>query len=281
MTKAKRESGASVRVRVRRLRAGRRAAGSDSVVVEEPLEIRLAGRPVAVVMRTPGDEFALAAGFLVTEGILSGPKDVGAMAFCASARRGARGADERNVVDVTPAKGARVDTARLARTFVATSSCGVCGKASLDSVFVRTRPVRERCAVAAATLARLPERLRERQDVFARTGGLHAAGLFTLDGTLVSLREDVGRHNAVDKIVGEALLGGGFPLAGRLLLVSGRSSFEIVQKALVARVPVVASVSAASSLAIGLARRAGLTLVGFLRGNSMVVYSGAERIPRP
>ena len=267
-------------VTVRRVGRGARAASPsrDAVVVEEPLEIRLAGEPLAVLMRTPGDEAALAAGFLVTEGILRGPRDVGAIAFCVGAARG-RDADERNVVDVTPSVGARVERPKE-RSFLATSSCGVCGKASLDAVFVRALPVRERARVAAETLVGLPDRLAARQVVFRATGGLHAAGLFALDGRPIDLAEDVGRHNAVDKIVGRAIVAGRFPLAKSVLLVSGRASFEIVQKALVARVPIVASVSAPSSLAVELARRSGMTLVGFLRGRSMVVYAGAERISR-
>ncbi len=261
-------------VAVLRLRSARAVAGRDPVVVEEPLEIRLRGRPVAVVMRTPGDEFALAAGFLLTEGIVRDAADVAAIAFFSEAG----GADERNVVDVTLARGARFDARHASRAFVATSSCGVCGKASLESVFVRAPRIGSRGTVERSVLASLPARLRSRQALFAATGGLHAAGLFDLGGRLVDVREDVGRHNAVDKVLGAAALARRYPCPASILCVSGRASFEIVQKALVARVPVVASVSAPSSLAVALARRGGLTLVGFLRGRSMNVYAGEARI---
>ncbi|MPZ28130.1 MAG: formate dehydrogenase accessory sulfurtransferase FdhD [Micromonosporaceae bacterium] len=253
----------------------------DTLVAEEPLELRV-GRagaprpPLAVTMRTPGDDLDLALGFLITEGIVAGPDDVLTAQLCA-------GADEPNtynVVDVTLAPDVPPPDTDPSRNFYTTSSCGVCGKASIDAVRTRSRfqvdgdPVR----VAAATLAGLPDRLREAQRVFARTGGLHAAGLFTATGELAVLREDVGRHNAVDKVIGWAAKERRLPLTGHVLLVSGRASFELTQKAWMAGVPMLAAVSAPSTLAVSLAEEAGMTLVGFLRGATMNAYAGADRI---
>lgn len=258
-----------------------RRTGPDTLVAEEPLELRVgragaARPPLAVTMRTPGDDLDLALGFLVTEGIVAGADDVLTAQLCA-------GADEPNtynVVDVTLAPDVPEPVTDPSRNFYTTSSCGVCGKASIDAVRTRSRfrvagdPVR----VAAATLARLPDRLRDAQRVFARTGGLHAAGLFTAAGELVVLREDVGRHNAVDKVVGWAAREHRLPLTGHVLLVSGRASFELTQKAWMAGLPVLAAVSAPSTLAVSLAEEAGMTLVGFLRGATMNVYAGGDRI---
>jgi formate dehydrogenase accessory protein FdhD len=244
-------------------------ARADLLAVEEPLEIRVGGEPLAVTMRTPGDDIDLAAGFLVGEGVIAAPPDVTSIKMC-----------DVNVADVALAAGVTLSGAGLRRTFLTSSACGVCGKDSIAALRVRASydvsadPVR----VSPGVLAGLPGRLRDAQRVFASTGGLHAAGLFTADGTLLALREDVGRHNAVDKIVGWALREGRLPLAGCVLLVSGRASFELVQKALIAGVPVLAAVSAPSSLAAELAEESGMTLIGFLRGDSMNVYSSAVRL---
>ena len=245
----------------------------DLLAAEEPLEIRVNDRPLAVTMRTPGDDIDLAAGFLATEGLVRSAPDIASIRLCG----------DGNVAEVTLAAGLGVDDDRLRRNFLTTSACGVCGKASIESVRVRARydVTADRVRVAPATLTMLPGRLRDAQRVFASTGGLHAAGVFAADGSLLALREDVGRHNAVDKVAGWALREGRLPLAGRILLVSGRASFELVQKALVAGLPVVAAVSAPSSLAADLAEEAGMTLVGFLRGGSMNVYAGAGRITAP
>jgi FdhD protein len=247
----------------------------DNLAVEEPLEIRVGGVAVSVTMRTPGDDFELAAGFLFTERIIARRDDIARVAYA----QGPDGHDSNNVVDVTLQAGKVVDLARLQRHFFAASSCGVCGKASICAVRVGgIRRSRSALRVAPEVLCRLPDVVRAAQTVFDCTGGLHAAALFDAAGTLVSTREDIGRHNAVDKIVGNALLEGRLPLSECILFVSGRGAFEIVQKALVAGIPVVASVSAPSSLAVELARENGLTLVGFLRGQQFVVYSGAARV---
>ncbi|CAG7653171.1 formate dehydrogenase accessory sulfurtransferase FdhD [Actinacidiphila bryophytorum] len=267
------------RRRVLRIRGGAADHRADTLVAEEPLEIRLNGRPLAVTMRTPGDDFALATGFLVSEGVLAAADEVANVVYCAGAT--ADGANTYNVVDVTLARGAQVPDISLERNVYTSSSCGVCGKASLDAVRTTSRLPIAGDALPRLTpglLAGLPERLREGQAVFDRTGGLHAAGLFSADGELLDLREDVGRHNAVDKLVGRALREGRLPLADRILMVSGRASFELAQKAVMAGIPVLAAVSAPSSLAVDLARESGLTLVGFLRGDSMNVYAGEERV---
>lgn len=245
-----------------------RDALRDALAVEEPCEIRLQGEAVAVVMRTPGHDRELAAGFLFTEGIVA-PEDVGAIV--------ARPHDEPNVVDVRLAPG-REPRRSWQRNFFAASSCGICGKATIAAIHLQAPPVPDGPGVPRGRLVELARRLREGQEVFSATGGLHAAGLFTPEGELLALREDVGRHNAVDKVVGDALLAGRLPLDRHLLLVSGRTSFEIVQKALAARIPLVAGVSAASSLAVMLARDSNMTLVGFLRGERMNVYAGEGRL---
>jgi FdhD protein len=247
---------------------------ADLLAVEEPLEIRVDDEPLTVTMRTPGDDIDLAAGFLFTEGLLASLDEVHEIRMC-----------DQNVAAVTvkPGRMLRYQQARppgAARNFLMTSACGVCGKDSIEAIRVRSAfdvaadPVR----VSPAVLAALPGRLREAQRVFSRTGGLHAAGLFTADGTLLALREDVGRHNAVDKVAGWALRSGLLPLAGHVLLVSGRASFELAQKAIMIGVPVLAAVSAPSSLAVSLAEDGGLTVVGFLRGTTMNVYAGAHRV---
>ena len=247
----------------------------DSLVAEEPLEIRVGGRPLAVTMRTPGHDFELATGFLVSEGLISGAADVVRIRYCP-------GPDVQafNVLDVTLAPGVAPPPERAVRPFVTTSSCGLCGKAGIETVRIRSRHdvAADPLAVPAAVLCELPDRLRAAQPVFERTGGLHAAGLFDATGELVCLREDVGRHNAFDKVIGWAALAGRLPLRSHVILASGRASFELTQKTLAAGIPVLASVSAPSSLAVELAATSGMTLVGFLRGRTMNVYAGDHRV---
>ncbi len=251
----------------------------DRVASEEPLEIR-AGGPgqqavsVAVTMRTPGNDFELAAGFLFTEGLIASHDEVASIRYCADV-------DEQQYNVVTVDLRYPFDASRLQRNFYATSSCGVCGKASIDQIEVACAMIPAGPTVAVATIMTLPDRLRDAQGVFESTGGIHAAGLFTADGDPVCVREDVGRHNAMDKLVGERLLAGATPLHGHIALVSGRASFELVQKAAVAGVPIVCAVSAPSSLAIETARRLGVTLVGFLRGDRFNVYTHPHRIELP
>ncbi|MEU6863312.1 formate dehydrogenase accessory sulfurtransferase FdhD [Streptomyces sp. NPDC046876] len=272
------------RRRVVRIRGGVAGTRPDTLVTEEPLEIRLNGKPLAITMRTPGDDFALAAGFLVSEGVLGSAADVRAVTYCEGATED--GSNTYNVVNVQLAPGVEVPDITLERNVYTTSSCGLCGKASLDAVRTATRFPQSPGAADApgavripvGLLGELPDRLRAAQKVFDRTGGLHAAGLFSADGELLDLREDVGRHNAVDKIVGRALRAGLLPLTDAVLLVSGRASFELAQKAVMAGIPVLAAVSAPSSLAVDLALESGLTLVGFLRGANMNIYAGEERI---
>lgn len=241
------------------------------------MEIRAAGpdqelQPIAVTMRTPGGDFELAVGFLFTEGLIQ-PGDVKRVAYCDDLP----GEDQRyNVVSVRLER--PFDGERVRRNFYATSSCGICGKASLDDIEVRCAPVESGPQVSANVLASLPDRLRSKQSLFDRTGGLHAAGLFTAAGEPVSIREDVGRHNAVDKVIGEQLLAGRLPLAGHILQVSGRVSFEIVQKAAVAGIPIVSAISAPTSLAVEAGERFGMTIAGFVRDGGLNVYAGAERV---
>ena len=256
----------------------------DTLAAEEPLEIRVgpAGgrRPaLAVTMRTPGDDLDLAIGFLVTEGIISAAEDVLTAQLCA----GADIPNTYNVVDVALAPGVAAPQTDPTRHFYTTSSCGVCGKASIDAVRVRSSHdiAADTVTVDAGILSTLPDTLRAAQKTFDVTGGLHAAGLFDATGTAVCVREDVGRHNAVDKVVGWAARTCQLPLTGHVLMVSGRASFELVQKATLAGIPVLAAVSAPSTLAVDLAEEAGLTLVGFLRGRTFNVYAGHERIMLP
>jgi FdhD protein len=250
----------------------------ETLSAEEPLEIRVAGRPLAVTMRTPGDDFDLAIGFLVTEGFVARGADVTAVRYCAGATD--EGVNTYNVLDVALEPGVPLPDPSLERSFYTTSSCGLCGKASIDAVRTKSAwpvaddPIR----VSAETLASMPETLRAAQKVFDKTGGLHAAGLFTPSGELLCLREDVGRHNAVDKVIGWAAREDRLPLTGCVLMVSGRASFELTQKAFMAGIPVLAAVSAPSSLAVELAAEAGITLIGFLRGQEMTVYAGESRI---
>ncbi len=250
-------------------------ACEDLVAREEPLEIQLGGASLAVIMRTPGCDEELALGFLVTERVIRSP------ACVASLRRLAGGSDpaaEENVLRVHLAPGVEVDLESLRRNLYASSSCGICGKATLDNALVSAPPLADASRFDPKFLYELPEKLERAQPVFARTGGLHAAGLFDADGRLLVVREDVGRHNAVDKVVGWALRADRLPLAGHVLLVSGRVSFEIVGKALIAGIPLIAAISAQSSLAVEFATRARMTLVGFLRGRSLNVYGARERV---
>jgi FdhD protein len=254
---------------------------SDRLATEEPLEIRvLAGQhrhTAAVTMRTPGADFELAAGFLHGEGIVARAEDIVGMSYCTDP--GIDGEQRFNIVNVGLAAHVAPDLASLERHFLTTSACGVCGKASLDALRVRSTPLAGASPrVRPGTLTGLPARLRAAQGLFEVTGGLHAAGLFDTAGNLVAVREDVGRHNAVDKLLGWALMAGRLPLGDSIVLVSGRASYEILQKCLAAAVPVVCSVSAPSSLAVSLADQFGMTLVGFLRGDRFNVYAGAARV---
>jgi FdhD protein len=270
---------AAVNRKVIRVRDGHVSVRSDAVAAEEPLEIRLNGQALAITMRTPGDDFALAAGFLVSEGVLASVEELRSIAYCAGATDDGR--NTYNVVDVRTTSGVTADRFTLQRNFYTTSSCGLCGKASLDAVRTTARwelSDDPSLALSLELLANLPDRLREGQKVFSRTGGLHAAGLFDEQGVLLDLQEDVGRHNAVDKLIGRAFQKGLLPLSRSVLTVSGRASFELVQKAVMAGIPVLAAVSAPSSLACELAVQSGMTLIGFLRGESMNIYSGERRI---
>lgn len=243
----------------------------DALAAEEPLEIRIGAEPLTITMRTPGHDTELAAGFLLSEGLIEASDDV--VAIRPSPHRGGGG----NAIEIELRDG-EFERAELRRNFVATSSCGICGRASIEAVRRRNlRALETGFTFDPELLCQLPDRLRAEQRIFGRTGGLHAAGLFDGQGNLLVLREDIGRHNAVDKVVGWALLQGLVPLVNCVLLVSGRGGFEIVQKALAAGVPVLASVSAPSSLAVQLARELNLTLIGFLRGQRFIVYSGPAR----
>lgn len=286
------QRGATRAARVIRVRPGdepgegsrgvERRSERDTLAVEEPLEMRLAwtdaGRrrveAVAVTMRTPGEDFELVAGFLHGEGLVRSPEDLLELTYCSGPEE-----QEYNVVEARLAPGLMVDVEALRRNFYTTSSCGVCGKASLEAVgAIGCQRLRAGPEVDAGLVADLPRRLRERQSVFARTGGLHAAGIFDLEGEPGVVMEDVGRHNAVDKAVGRLLLDRALPASDRVLVVSGRASFELVQKAVAAGLPVMVAVGAPSSLAVDLAKRFGQTLVGFARDGGFNVYAGQERI---
>ncbi len=246
----------------------------DHLAVEEPLEIRIHDEPVVVTMRTPGDDFALAAGFLYSEGLLHGAKEIGSLRYCENTEH----PELKNVVNLTYASGHKPDLARLRRNFYATSSCGVCGKASIEQIKTHAKPIDARLKVRLDVVYGLGHSLRKAQTIFEKTGGLHAAGVFDEHGVLHTLHEDVGRHNAVDKAIGHMLIQDRVPLTHHLLMVSGRASFEIVQKAVMARIPIVAAVSAPSSLAVETARTFGVTLLGFVREDDFNVYTHAERI---
>lgn len=271
----------TVRRPVVRIREGVVDRRADTLAAEEPMEIRVGGRALAVTMRTPGDDFDLAIGFLAAEGVVSSAAEVASARYCAGASGPpGEGVNTYNVVDLALAPGVAAPDSSVERAFYTTSSCGLCGKASLDAVRTKARwsVADDDLMVASATLADLPDRLRRAQQVFDRTGGLHAAGLFSAGGELLHVAEDVGRHNAVDKVVGHAVRADLLPLRGTVLMVSGRASFELVQKAVMAGIPMLAAVSAPSSLAVDLAEEHGVTLVGFLRGESMNVYAGAQRV---
>ncbi len=270
------------RIRVVRHTADGSREEGDLVAVEEPLEIRIevpgsssAEHRVAVTMRTPGHDFELAAGFLFSEGIVRDRRALVDLRYCADVDP-----QEYNVVTARLRSASDFDPADLNRNFYVSSSCGVCGKASLDAVEVQgCAPLPANgMAVSARVLKLAPEALRARQEVFGRTGGIHAAGIFMSDGRLASVREDIGRHNAVDKVIGEAFLAGSLPLSESFLAVSGRASFEILQKAVMAGIPLVLAVGAPSSLAVDLARRFNLTLVGFAHAEGFNVYNGSARV---
>lgn len=257
----------------------------DQVAVEEPLEIRLCipksqgtlCYPISITMRTPGHDFELSVGFLFTEGVIRSPKEISRITYCCLAE--STEAERGNIVNVYLRPGVEVDPERFRRNFYTTSSCGVCGKASIEALQSRKiQPCNKRISLSPETLCTLPYKMQSAQKVFANTGGLHAAGLFNTEGELLCLREDVGRHNAVDKLVGTLLLEGSIGREGDLLLVSGRPSFEIVQKAVCAGIPIVAGISAPSRLAIAVAEEMQVTLIGFLRGNRFKLYTHPDRI---
>jgi FdhD protein len=246
----------------------------DAVAVEAPLEIRVDGRSIAVIMRSPGRDRELAAGFLLSEGVIASPADLFEVSLCPSATKGA------SVVDVLVSSPEKIDFDRLTRHVFTASSCGICGKTSMDAALAvhPPLPVDPSPIIDAATLFSLPDKQRAAQTAFSQTGGQHAAALFNTSGHLLALEEDVGRHNAVDKISGAALLAHRWPLSNSILLLSGRASFELIQKALAARIPIVASIGAPSSLAVSLAESAGITLVGFLRNHRANLYSHPSRL---
>lgn len=260
----------AVAVQIHRYRRGEACATEDHVAAEEPLEIRVRGRAISITMRTPGHDEELAAGFLLTEGVIRGREEVLAIEPC-------QREDSGSVINALLAPDTSVDFKKLTRHVFASSSCGICGKATIESLACRFPAIQSRMVVSPQTLLQLPTKMRDAQPTFDQTGGLHAAALFSVDGELLVLREDVGRHNAVDKVIGCALLNG-VPIDRSILLVSGRTSFEIMQKALAGRVPIVAAVSAPSSLACEMAAANGQTLVGFLRDDRMNIYAGAERV---
>jgi FdhD protein len=277
--RARRSSKTKTRVRV--VEDGKMRVRPDTLATEEPMEIRLITggerQTVAVTMRTPGADFELAAGFLYGEGIVKSSEDIAKISYCVDSDLDA--AQQYNIVNVELRAGREYDLRPLERHFYTSSACGVCGKASLEQLELRGCPVvPPGPEVSAETVYSLPEKLREAQGLFDATGGLHAAALFDAGGNLIALREDVGRHNATDKLVGWALLENKLPLAGHMVMVSGRSSFEILQKCLTAGVPFVCAISAPSSLAVDVAREFGMTLVGFLRDRRFNVYAGHERV---
>jgi len=250
-----------------------RAAERDFVVTEEPLELRVDGETLMVTMRTPGDDLDLAAGLLFTEGVISSLEEIAVLRS-----GGGAGRDRQNVVEIVAAPGSRLDVAAARRVLRATAACGLCGKESIAAVRRRIPALADETRVPLSVVLGFPAAVRAAQPVFAATGGLHAVGLFQADGTRLCVREDVGRHNAVDKVIGARLRAGAASLAGTAMLLSGRAGFELVQKAAVARVPIVCSVSAPSALAVDLAEEVGITLVGFVRGASANVYTHARRI---
>ena len=272
---------AQITVPIHRLTLAGVASTEDAVAMEAPLQIRVEGRPVAVAMRTPGHDRELAAGFLLSEGVVGARDDVFEISTCPSTQSGEEGAA---AVDVLLTRPGAVDFERLTRHVFTTSSCGLCGKAVVEEVLRQHPPLPPESLtnvrVAATTVFSLPDALRSAQATFASTGGLHASALFDLDGRRLGLHEDVGRHNALDKLLGDCWLSGRWPLDRHLLMLSGRVSFELVQKALVARLPVIVAISAPSSLAVATAEAAGITLCGFVRDGRMNIYTHPERILR-
>ena len=264
-------------VGVTRVRGGARTTDADRAATEEPLEVRLHNRPFAVIMRTPGSDRELAAGFLLAEGVLKSADDLGTIEYCTDPA-----ADHpENIINVglTNASADSLDRLLAERRNVTTnSSCGMCGRLTIDSLRTNAPPLVVPWTIPASTVVEIPDRLRKAQAVFDETGGLHAAGLFTREGQLETMAEDVGRHNAVDKVVGRMLMQERLPLNNYVLFVSGRTSYEIIQKAFLAGIPIVAAVSAPSSLAIDLAEECGITLIGFLRGNNFNIYAHPERV---
>ncbi|MET4432631.1 MULTISPECIES: formate dehydrogenase accessory sulfurtransferase FdhD [unclassified Mycolicibacterium] len=271
----------TARRRVSHLNGDQVTTRPETLAVEEPLELRLNGSAITVTMRTPGSDIELAQGFLLTEGVIEHRDDIARVEYCRGT--GEDGTNTYNVLDVRLAPDVALPDLDVTRNFYTTSSCGVCGKGSIDAVRTISRhsPGDDPTVVSAETLSAMPDQLRAAQKVFASTGGLHGAALFDADGTLLVVREDIGRHNAVDKTIGWAVENERIPLTGTVLLVSGRASFELTQKAVMAGIPVLAAVSAPSSLAVDLASQAGLTLVAFLRGASMNVYTRPDRIKHP
>ena len=275
----------SIETKIVRMEEGGLLNRSDRVALEEPLEIRLdflegngrRQKSISITMRTPGNDEELAAGFLFTEGILRSPEDILEISGCGPSTGAHQG---QNIVKVTLADSAKVEWPKLERHFYATSSCGVCGKASLEALEVKgVQPIPQQgFEIFSQTISTLAGKLRSHQSVFDQTGGLHAAGIFTSDGDLIALREDVGRHNAVDKLLGAQFLDGKTPLSSHLLFLSGRASFELVQKALVAGIPMIAAVGAPSSLAVELAKRFNLSLLGFVREGRFNCYHGEWRL---
>src|SRR5215470_7928556 len=265
----------SVRHPIVKVRGADASSQEDQIAVEEPLEIRLGGMSLAVTMRTPGHDEELVAGFLHSERVITEADDLDVIA---PYRAADSEANAGNVLNVLLARNADLARERLRRNFVASSSCGLCGKVTIDAVRAELPPVVSDLRVPAEIFHRLERAMGRAQATFERTGGLHAAGLFDADGTLLVLREDIGRHNAVDKVIGHMLLSRRLPIDRHILMVSGRASFEIMQKALVARIPLVAAVSAPSSLAVEMAVAADMTLVGFVRAGGFNIYAGAERV---
>ncbi len=255
-----------------KLSSNNRIKVSDRLAVEEPLEIRVSGKPVAVTMRTPGDDFCLAAGFLFTEGIIKGENEIKSISYCPNTQD----VNMQNIVDVRLKR--QVNLSKLKRNFYATSSCGICGKAAIENIKTCTKKVNSTTTVPRKLILSLPDKLRISQQVFKKTGGLHATAIFDSNGRLVTIKEDVGRHNAVDKAIGETVLKQMTPLNHHVMMVSGRTSFEIMQKAAMASIPIVLAISAPSSLAVQFAREFNMTLAGLVRGNKMNIYSCPQRI---
>ncbi len=280
----------TARRRASHLTADAATTRAETLAVEEPMEIRINGTAITVTMRTPGSDVELAQGFMLTEGVIGQRDDIATVQYCRGARLNPEslrsgppeedGVNSYNVLDVTLAPNVAMPDVDVTRNFYTTSSCGVCGKGSIDAIRLVTRhsPGDDPTVVASETLSAMPDQLRSAQRIFATTGGLHGAALFDADGAMLVVREDIGRHNAVDKVIGWAVENNRIPLTGTVLLVSGRASFELTQKAVMAGIPILAAVSAPSSLAVDLAGQAGLTLVAFLRGESMNVYTRPDRV---